>query len=104
MVAYVLFVMNSLDSETGEAALTEYRKLGRPAREKYGGIVRVFQEFYKNAPVENVEGQWSPEAVILTEFENMEKAKEFYHSPEYQAALRERQKGAEFTVSFLEGA
>ena len=44
MSAYVLFVMNRLDEDTGEAALTEYRKLGRPAREKYGGIVRVFQE------------------------------------------------------------
>ena len=42
-------------------------------------------------------------AVILTEFESMERAKEFYHSPEYQAALKEREKGAEFTVSFLQG-
>ena len=103
MPAYVLFVMNRLDEDAGEGALTEYRKLARPAREKYGGVVRVFQEYYKNAPIENVEGQWSPMAVILTEFESMERAKEFYHSPEYQAALKEREKGAEFTVSFLQG-
>ena len=103
MPAYVLFVMNRLDENSGEAALAEYRNLGRPARLKYGGEVRVVQEFYKNAPVENAEGQWSPMAVILTEFESMEKAKEFYYSPEYQAAFRERQKASEFTVSFLQG-
>ena len=103
MAAYVLFVMNRLDEDIGEAALTEYRNLGRTARLKYGGEVRVFQEFYKNAPVENVEGQWSPMAVIMTEFESMDKAKEFYHSSEYQAAYKEREKAAEFTVSFLQG-
>ena len=95
--------MNRLDADAGEAALAEYRALGRPAREKYGGVVRVFQEYYKNEPVENVEGQWSPMAVILTEFESMEKAREFYRSPEYQAAFREREKAAELTVSFLQG-
>ena len=42
MSAYVLFVMNRLDEDAGEVALTEYRKLARPAREKYGGVVRVF--------------------------------------------------------------
>ena len=103
MPAYMLIVMNRLNEDTGEAALTEYRKLARPARENYSGIVRVFQEFYKNAPVENVEGQWSPLAVVMTEFESMDKAKEFYHSPEYQASLKEREKASEFTVSFLQG-
>ena len=103
MPAYVLFVMNRLDEDNGEAAIAEYRRLGRPARMKYGGTVRIFQEFYKNVPIENVEGQWSPMAVILTEFESMERAKEFYYSPEYQAAYRERENASEFTVSFLQG-
>ena len=46
MPAYVLFVMIRLDEDTGEAALTEYRKLARPAREnRYReGILQEFLE------------------------------------------------------------
>ena len=68
MAAYILFQMNSLNADTGEAALTAYRSFGRPAREKYGGIVRVFEEYYKNDPL-------GPISDYTLEFINMERSR-----------------------------
>jgi uncharacterized protein (DUF1330 family) len=50
-----------------------------------------------------LEGDWSPTRVVVVEFENLEAAKAFYESPEYQAAIKLREGAAEFNMIAVEG-
>ena len=50
-----------------------------------------------------IEGDWPWERNVLVEFENVEKAKEFYNSIEYQEALKIRQNSAKSKAIIIEG-
>jgi uncharacterized protein (DUF1330 family) len=50
-----------------------------------------------------LEGDWSPTRVVVVEFENLEAAKAFYESPEYQAAIKLREGAARFNMIAVEG-
>lgn len=56
----------------------------------------------KYGPFEVLEGAPIEGAVIL-QFPDMEAARRWYHSPEYQAALPHRLKGGDYRVVLLEG-
>jgi uncharacterized protein (DUF1330 family) len=50
-----------------------------------------------------LEGDWQPKRLVLLEFPDLEAAKRFYESPEYQAAKRLREGAADFNMVAVEG-
>ena len=49
------------------------------------------------------EGKWNPKRLVMIEFESMEKAKQFYNSPEYTAIKGLRQSSAYTEWVFVDG-
>ena len=66
---------------------------------KYGGRFLV-----RGGAIESKEGGWQPSRLVVIEFSSMDKAREWYNSPEHQAILPIRQKAANSKVVFVEGA
>jgi uncharacterized protein (DUF1330 family) len=50
-----------------------------------------------------LEGDWTPKRLVVLEFEDMESAKRFYESDEYQAAIKLREGAANFRMVAVEG-
>ena len=64
----------------------------------YGGKWLVL-----DAPVHALEGQW-PGSVVLMEFPDMDTAKKWYNSPEYQKILPDRLANSTGRAFIVEGA
>ena len=84
---------------TDPAKYQEYAKLAGPANAKYGGkfLVRAGK---KTA----LEGSIPFERLVVTEFKDVESARRFYDSVEYQAARKHRLGAADFHMVIVEGA
>ena len=76
------YVMASVYDVTDPAGFGEYRNLAGPSVASFGGKFIAGSE-----TVEVMEGDWSPMAFLVIEFESVEQAKRWYNSPEYQAVL-----------------
>ncbi|MDQ6817128.1 MAG: DUF1330 domain-containing protein [Actinomycetota bacterium] len=50
-----------------------------------------------------LEGDWHPSRLVMLEFENLDAAKRFYASPEYQEAKRLRNGAAHLNMVAVEG-
>lgn len=50
-----------------------------------------------------LEGDWQPKRLVLLEFPDLEAAKRFYESPEYQKAKRLREGAAGFNMVAVDG-
>ena len=48
----------------------------------------------RGAPTESLEGNWNPERIVVLQFPSVERAKEWWHSPQYAEAKAIRQKAA----------
>ena len=83
---------------TNPAQFEEYKKLAPPAIAKYGGRYII-----RGGEYENVEGNWKPQRLTIVEFDSMEKAKAFYTSPEYGAAIKTRAGAANFKALLVKG-
>lgn len=94
MAAYVIADIDITDPVGYE----EYRKLAAPAIAAYGGKFVV-----RGGKVETLEGEWSPKRLVITEFESLERAKQWYASQEYRAAKQVRQRTAITTMIMVEG-
>jgi len=70
-----------------------------PTLEKYGAEIILASE-----SVEVADGDWAPIGAIVIEFESMERAKEWYNSPEYAPVKPLRFKAAKTGVIFVQGA
>ncbi len=84
---------------TEPAVYEEYRKLVPATIAKYGGRFLV-----RGGAVETKEGGWQPKRLVVLEFDSMEQARKWYHSPEYAPALALRAKAARSKVLLVEGA
>ncbi len=95
MPAYLIAKINVTDKEQYK----EYMKLTPAAIEKYGGkfIVRGGEKV-------TLEGPEETRRVVLIEFPDMESAKTFWHSPEYEEAKAKRLGAAEGSFVLLEGS
>lgn len=82
---------------TDEAAMAEYQKRTREMTGDYGLVPRVVY-----GATESLEGA-APDGVIMVEFPSMEKAREWYHSDEYQAAVKYRLAAADYDAFIVEG-
>ncbi|WP_028224637.1 DUF1330 domain-containing protein [Paraburkholderia ferrariae] len=81
MAAYVLVDVEVFDAE----AFAKYRKLGVPTIAAHGGRVLA-----RSDEVVVLEGEWSPSRMVVLEFDDLEAARRWHGSAEYQAARRLR--------------
>ncbi len=54
-------------------------------------------------PGEPVEGDWSPNRIVILQFDDMDALKTWYYSPEYQALVKERQAAATGNIILVDG-
>jgi uncharacterized protein (DUF1330 family) len=94
MPAYLL-----VDCEVTDPARYEiYKKLAPPAIAKYGGRYLV-----RGGALQQVEGDWRPNRIVVLEFPDTDTARRFYDSPEYRAARAERAGAARMNMVLVEG-
>lgn len=94
MTAYAISDIEVLNEEIAE----EYRKLALPTITQYGG------HYIVRAVPEAVEGSWSPRRIIMIcEWPDMDRAKEWYNSPEYAEALKMSKVALDRRLCFAEG-
>ncbi|TJW06896.1 MAG: DUF1330 domain-containing protein [Mesorhizobium sp.] len=81
MPAYVISDVTIRDAEAIEA----YRTRAAASIVQHGGRYLV-----RGGQVETLEGNWNPGLLIVVEFPDMERARRWYGSAEYAAALKLR--------------
>ena len=94
MPAYVIAEVNITDA----AGYEEYKRLAPPAIAKYGG-----RYLARGGETAVMEGDWTPSRLVILEFENLEKAKAWYESPEYAVARKAREGKATMRVVVTAG-
>lgn len=95
MTAYVIVDTKISNPEAYE----EYKALAKPIVEKHGGIYRT-----RGGEMNVVENDlWTPTRIVLLEFENMDKAREFLDSEEYAPVKAMRHANAKCTAVILDG-
>ena len=67
------------------AALEVYRTRAAASIAQHGGRYLV-----RGGNVELLEGKWTPHAIMIVEFPDLERARTWYRSPEYSLALEVR--------------
>jgi uncharacterized protein (DUF1330 family) len=92
--AYVVALINVTDPEQFQ----EYGKLAGPISAKYGGRFLA-----RGGPKTTLEGDIPYARVVVSEFPNVEAAKRFYNSREYQEAKAKRLGAADFNMIIVEG-
>jgi uncharacterized protein (DUF1330 family) len=79
-------------------ALESYRLRAAASIAHHGG-----RYLARGGGVEVLEGDWSPERIIIVEFPDMERARAWYRSPEYAAALQVRDAALTRNLILVEG-
>jgi uncharacterized protein (DUF1330 family) len=57
----------------------------------------------RGGKIQTIEGDWKPKQVVIVEFPTMQRALEWYHSPEYAEALKVREKALIRDLIFVDG-
>ena len=94
MPAYLVANVEIRDSEK----FKDYMKATPAIIKQFGGKFLV-----RGGDFEICEGNWNPKRLVMIEFESMEKARQFYNSPEYTAIKGLRQSSAYTEWVFVEG-
>lgn len=94
MSAFVVLIRNNTKDQ---AELDVYGALASKARD---GHKLTPLAFY--GELESLEGQ-EPEGAVIIKFDDIDAAKRWYYSPEYQTAKAHRNLGADYTVFILDG-
>ena len=93
--AYILANITVTNPEQYE----EYKKLSSLAMKAHGVEVCI-----RGGQVELLEGDWTPDRVVLLKFPSVEAARKFNDSVEYGAARQSRQGAAHMRMVLIEGA
>jgi uncharacterized protein (DUF1330 family) len=94
MPAYLISIVNVKNPEL----YMEYAMRANQAAAKYGGKFLL-----RGAPLEVLEGRAPGERVVVSEWESVQQARKYYHSPEYAEAKAKRAGIAEATILLFEG-
>jgi len=94
MPAFVAVEIDIHDPATYE----RYKELAPHSIAAYGGRYIV-----RGGRVEILEGTWKPSRLVLLEFPSAERARAWWHSPEYAEAKRLRQASASTEMILVEG-
>ena len=94
MPAYVISELEVLDEEK----MQEYRKLAAASIAEYGGkyLARGTEPLI-------VEGPAAKTKIVIIEFPTLQRAKEWYASPNYSRALKIRQEALDRRLIFVDG-
>jgi uncharacterized protein (DUF1330 family) len=92
---YIYVEMRITDPEQ----FRQYTTLSAPAVRAAGG-----RHLVPGTRPESLEGAFGADRVVIVEFETVARARDFYHSAEYEAARAKRVGAAEFTMLLMEGA
>jgi uncharacterized protein (DUF1330 family) len=94
MAAYVISEVEPRDA----ALFEEYRAMARATIERYGGRYIV-----RGGEAELIEGGPPLKAMVIVEFPDMARAREWYASAEYAECLKVRAGALERRLVFVEG-
>jgi uncharacterized protein (DUF1330 family) len=94
MSAYVIVDVDIHD----QALYEEYKKLTPGAIKAYNGTFIV-----RGGKTETLEGDWQPGRIVILEFPNVETAKKWWDSPEYNPAKAIRQRASSTRMILVEG-
>src|SRR5690348_7896414 len=94
MPAYVIVETDIHDAEQYD----HYRAASPDAVHSGGGRFVV-----RGGELEVLEGDWNPSRLVILEFPDLEAAKRWYDSPEYQDAKRLREGAANLRMVAVEG-
>lgn len=94
MSAYIIIHGTVTDEEKYEA----YKKLTPASIEKYGGRFLI-----RGGEKSTLEGDWQVGRIVLLEFDSVERAQQWYDSPEYRQARAIREGGADMSFTIVEG-
>lgn len=95
MPAYVIVEV----AITDPVAYEEYKKLTPASVTAYDGRFVV-----RGGKTISIEGGWNPERIVVLEFPDMERAKEWWNSEQYTIAKKIRHAAAKSRMLFVEGA
>jgi uncharacterized protein (DUF1330 family) len=94
MVAYVIADIEITDAKRFE----EYRKAVPASIAQYGGRYLV-----RGGAISPLEGDWNPARIVILEFPDAQRAKQWLESPEYAGARQLRQECASTDMVLVEG-
>lgn len=94
MPAYLIVETDITDPEQYE----QYKAASPAAIAAAGGRFVV-----RGGEMAVLEGEWQPKRLVVVEFDDLETAKRFYESPEYQAAIKLREGAATLNMVAVEG-
>jgi uncharacterized protein (DUF1330 family) len=94
MPAYVIPEIEVTDLEGYE----EYKRLAPPTVGLYGGRYMA-----RGGQAEVLEGGWTPNRLVILEFPNRVRAREWLESPEYRPARGQRQRTARTKMVVVDG-
>ncbi len=94
MSAYIISDVTVSDAE----AFQIYRTRAAASITRYGGHYLV-----RGGPIEKLEGDWSPQAIVIVEFPDIERARAWYRSPEYAHALEVRDQALSRNLILVDG-
>ena len=76
----------------------DYVRLVPATLEPFGG-----RFIARGGATETLEGVWRPQRLVIIEFPSLERARAWYHSPEYAPAKELRQRYSDGRLIFVEG-
>jgi uncharacterized protein (DUF1330 family) len=94
MPAYVIFDIHVDDPD----AYGPYRERAGATVEAHGG-----RYLARGGAHEVLEGEWDVDRLVVLEFPSMERAREWYRSPEYRELARIRQGASHGQAALVEG-
>lgn len=94
MTAFVIVDIEVTDPE----GYDEYKKLAAPTVAAYGGLYIA-----RGGKTETLEGGWHPNRLVILQFENMERAKAWWNSAEYELVKGIRYRTANSRMIVVEG-
>ena len=94
MPAFVIVEIEVRDPEAYET----YRSLVPASLDAYGG-----KFIARGGSTENLEGDWTPERIVVLEFPSLERAKQWWDSPEYRDAKAIRMRAARTRMIAIDG-
>ncbi|MFB2567295.1 DUF1330 domain-containing protein [Rhizobium sp. IMFF44] len=94
MPAYIISDVTVSDA----GAFQTYRTRAAASIAQYGG-----RYLARGGPIEQLEGDWLPQAVVIVEFSDIEQARAWYRSPEYAHALDIRDEALSRNLILVDG-
>ena len=94
MTAFVIVEIEVRDPEIYE----NYKSLVPASVEAYGG-----RFIARGGATESLEGGWAPERIVVLEFPSLERARQWWASPEYSDAKAIRMRAAQSRMIATEG-